>query len=113
MSLSPNTKKILIISAVVIIVGFLGYYFLVRTSTPVTDLITSSNGEIVGQDILVLVNKLKTISIDSSFLTSALFTNLKDFAVSLVPEPQVRSNPFGSIGGESSVPPPPPPPAIR
>ena len=106
-SLSPNVKKILIVLGTLIALGFLGYYFLIRSSTSVADLIVSSSGEAIGQDILVLVDKLKTISIDSSFLTGALFTSLKDFGTPLVPESQGRSNPFGSIGSESNVPPPP------
>ena len=102
MSLSGNTKKILIGLLVVLIIGFLGYYFIIKSSTPVEDLISSPSDQTVGQDILVLVNKLKTISIDSSFLSSALFTNLKDYRARINPEVKGRTNPFGLI--ESSAP---------
>ena len=107
--MSQNTKKILFGSMGLIILAVLGYYFLIKSSTPVTDLVISPDGEIVGQDILILVDKLEAISIDSAFLTEGLFVNLKDLATPLTPEAQGRSSPFATIGGESNTSPPPPP----
>ena len=101
-----NIKKILIVSLGLIILGFLGYYFLIRSSTDISSLITPYLSETVGQDILIQVDKLKTISIDSSFLTEGLFNNLKDFSTPLIPESQGRSNPFAPIGVEAGVPSP-------
>ena len=84
-----------------LVLGALGYYFFLRspdTTVISTDLIVPQEGEVVGQDILVLVDKLKTISIDSSLFSGALFSNLKDEGVILTPESQGRSNPFAIIG---------------
>ena len=101
MSLSPNNKKILIASGILLVVGVLGYYFLSGSPTDVGSLLAPSDSQALGQDILILADKLKTISIDSSFLSGALFSNLKDLGVPLNPELQGRSNPFGSLGSET------------
>ena len=103
MSISPNIKKILIISLGLLVLGFLGYYFLIKGSTDVSSLITPSQNQTVGQDILVLVDKLKKISIDSSFLSSVLLNNLKDFSIPISSELQGRANPFALVGLEGVV----------
>ena len=101
MTLSPNNKKILIASGVLLVVGVLGYYFLSSGSTDVGSLLAPSDGQVLGQDILVLADKLKTVSIDSSFLSGALFSNLKDIGTPLKLESQGRLNPFALIGSEA------------
>ena len=82
------------------LVAFIGYYFYSKNQS-VVSIITPAETEGVGDDILALVEKLKTVSIDASFLSSPLFTSLRDFKTALVPESVGRSNPFGAIGLET------------
>ena len=102
MSTSLDTKKIVLALIGLITLGIFVYYFFIRSSTPVTDLVIPADSQVVGQDILVLVDKLSAISIDSSFLTSPLFSNLKDLETPLIPEIQGRLNPFAVFGADSS-----------
>ena len=80
-----------------ILVVSIGYYLYSKNQS-VVSIITPAETEGVGNDILALVEKLKTVSIDSSFLSSPLFTSLMDFKTALVPEAVGRSNPFSTIG---------------
>lgn len=97
---SPNTKKILIGLGVIILLGGLAYYFLGNSSSVVIDIIAPSDTATVGEDILVLVDKLKAVSIDKSAFSGALFTSLQDYSIPLNPESQGRLNPFAQIGVE-------------
>ena len=100
---SPNTKKILI-GLAVLVLGGLGYYFFFSSSSTVpVGLLVPSDGQVVGQDVLVLVEKLRTISIDQNVFSEALFTSLQDRTVSLTPESQGRQNPFALIGLDAPV----------
>ncbi len=101
---SPTIQKILIVLVVLIGLGFLGYNLFSTTgdvATSATDVLAEPT---VGQDILNLVNDLRTVNIDQKIFSSDLFTNLKDFGVTLYPEPQGRPNPFAVIGGLETLP---------
>lgn len=92
-------QKIYVVIATLLILGYFGYSIFWSSSSTATgpDL---SGTVIVGQDILSLVARLKTISIDQSFFSSPLFVNLQDSSVTLFPESQGRANPFAPIGVE-------------
>ncbi|MBA3733409.1 hypothetical protein H0W91_03490 [Patescibacteria group bacterium] len=99
---TPNSKNTLIGVAVVILIGLLGY-FLFKDNGSVKVASDSAKNEVVGQDIITLVEKLKAVAIDQTIFTSALFSNLKDHEVSLYPESQGRPNPFLNFGNDSGV----------
>lgn len=97
---SSNIKKIIIAIVVLLVLGVGGYMFLGNASTiPVSVIVPQEDGA-VGQDVLVLINKLKSASIDSSIFSSALFINLNNTSIPLNPEQQGRLNPFALIGVE-------------
>ena len=54
-----------------------------------------------GNDIVNMVSEINTININPGLFSSPLFSGLVDFSVSLLPEPQGRSNPFADIGNDS------------
>lgn len=86
----------------VIAIAFAGvYYYKIYGDklVQVASIVTEDNGAPVGEDILVLVQKLDYISIDDSILASAIFTSLKDTSVQINPEEKYRPNPFATIGG--------------
>ena len=104
MSLS-KTQKILLGVVLVLGLGGAGYYFYSGgspTTIPVVDIISSGNSQAVGEDILIIVSKLDSISIESSVFSGALFNSLRDYASTLTTEPQGRSNPFAPLGVEGS-----------
>ena len=92
------THKLIILVIALVLIGFLTYNFF--TVPPTIPIVPGgkAHSEIVGADILALVKKLNAISFDSSLFSSNSFTFLRDFSVSLIPEPQGRPNPFAPIG---------------
>ena len=97
MSLSKTQKILIGLGALVILGGVLYYFYYGSSSVPV-DLLLPQESQAVGQDVIVLVEKLNLISIDSSLFSSVLFTSLKDFTVALFPESQGKLNLFAPIG---------------
>jgi hypothetical protein len=107
--ISSNTQKMVVALIVVLLLVVFGY--IVFNGTPDTSTTTpKSTVGTAGQDVLALVEKLRTISIDQKIFTSPLLNNLKDFSVPITPEQQGRQNPFASIGSDfgSTVPSQPP-----
>ena len=102
---ASNIKKIFIGLAILFTFGALGYYmFLKNPNTILTlDVLIPEENQVAGQDILVLIEKLKAISIDASLFSSTLFTNLKDLQVPLNTEAAGRPNPFAVIGADSGT----------
>ncbi len=100
---TPAIQKILIVVITVLLAGFLGYNLL--TATPDVSVYTDSmnNTDQAGQEILVLVTKMQSISIDGSIFSSPLFSHLVDFDVTPIPEPAARSNPFAPIGYDGAL----------
>ena len=95
-----KSQKMLIGGVVIVITlaGALYYFYSGNSSVPV-DLLIPGESQAVGQDIIVLIDKLNSISsIDSSLFSSVLFTNLRDFSAILNPESQGKLNPFAPIG---------------
>ena len=95
---SPTTQKLAIALITLIVLLVFGYNSLAKGQPTPSGSVSLGNSEIVGEDILTLVEKLKTISLDQSLFTSPLFMSLKDYSVTLYPESQGRANPFAGIG---------------
>ena len=81
----------------VLVFGYLIYYFVSSDEGSVSEVVFQPTYQAVGSDILEAADKLRTVSIESSLFAATLFTNLKDFSVSLLPENQGRVNPFDII----------------
>ena len=94
-------KNIILISVLLVVIVVFVYFFFIRSSVPVDTTIAVDSSNIVGQDIIALVDKFENVSIDTSLFSSSLFTNLKDTSATVIAEPQGRSNPFVLIGVES------------
>jgi hypothetical protein len=99
---SPSTQKIFVTLIVILILGFFGYKTFTQTPVAPNKEVVLSDTEVVGQDILSLVDKLKIISIDQDFFSSPSFRNLKDFTQPIFPEARGRLNPFATIGSDGS-----------
>lgn len=95
-----NFKKTIILLSIVLVLGGVIYFLYFGTGTIFPSLTTEISDQPVGDDILVLVQRLKTVSIDQSVFSTALFTNLSDYSVPIFSESQGRLNPFNQIGDE-------------
>jgi len=97
---SSNITKIVVLIVLLALAGG-GYYLYSNGSIDIpTELITSDQTSVVGQDIIVLVSKLNSISIDTDVFSSVLFTSLKDISKMIDTESVGRPNPFAPIGSE-------------
>ncbi len=100
----PQTNKIITVIVILVVLGG-GYFFFFKSSpTPTASLVsTTESNKFVGQDILDLVNTLKTVSIDPAIFSGPLFQHLHDFTVAPEVQSQGRTNPFAPIGSENGV----------
>ncbi len=98
---SNKRQKILtyVLAIVLIIAGF--YYYNLYSNDSVVDVISTDYTAPVGEDILLLVQKMDTVMIDESVFSSPLFKNLVDSTISVNQEEKSRPNPFAPIGSNS------------
>ncbi|MBA3550904.1 hypothetical protein H0W32_01705 [Patescibacteria group bacterium] len=60
-----------------------------------------SDGDVVKKDLMALLDKIESISLDGSIFADRAFTSLQDFSVTLVPETPGRANPFAPLSSAS------------
>ncbi len=93
--MSSNLIKILI--GIGVLVGlYFGYVFFI--TAPAVTPEEETNTSQVGQEILVMIERLHHISLDPSIFSSPIILRLKDSVIPLTFEAQGRSDPFSSIG---------------
>jgi len=93
-----TTKTLIIIILILGVLGFFGYIMFFQSPEKTIEFIDTSNSEIIGGDILALIEKLKIISIDQSIFSSALLINLKDYSIPVSLEAVGKLNPFALFG---------------
>jgi hypothetical protein len=97
--LEKSSQKIIVVLGVLALLAVFGYYTFNNSSTDATpEEIIQQNT--VGQDIIVLAEKLNSININDSVFTSAVFLSLIDRDIPIIEESQGRINPFDQIGSE-------------
>ncbi len=101
--MTPTLKNLLIVCGVVA-VGVAGYFYMNSTQTivPVGGSV-EDGGAVIGQDIVILAEKLNSIDLDTSVFSDPSITSLKDFNINLYTESQGRTNPFALIGVEAPI----------
>jgi hypothetical protein len=50
-----------------------------------------------GEEVLLMLKRLKSVKMDTDFFEDKIFKNLSDFSVKINPEPVGRVNPFAPI----------------
>ena len=103
--MSSKFSKILVIILALGAGAFGVYYFYFSNpdaTIPLEGLALPSDSEPVGEDILILADKIRTINIDPAVFSSPLFANLKDFSAPVTAEAKSRPNPFAPIGSDNS-----------
>ncbi|MEQ1561554.1 MAG: hypothetical protein ABL899_02435 [Nitrospira sp.] len=93
---TPSMQRIYVTILSIATIGYFAYT--VFLSPPDLTGIDLANSQTVGQDILVLVDKLNQTRMDQSIFTSPVFSSLKDNAVPILPEAKGRPNPFAPVG---------------
>ncbi len=100
---SLNRQKILLGFLGLVIVVAIIYYTNLWRSTSLGEILATPEEEgVVGEDVLILVNKLRQVSIDTTIFDDTLFTSLQDLSIPVNPENQARFNPFAPIGSDTA-----------
>ncbi len=89
--LFKNTKLIGGI-LVVLVIAAVAYYYMGASSAPVATVTQASSP--ASQDLLAMLNNLRSIKLDASIFNDPLFMSLSDFGVTIPAEPTGRHNPF-------------------
>lgn len=105
--MSQKTKQT-IIAIIIIIIAFIGFkmFFVDQSSTgsTLTSEVAGPGQFIDGQAILVLLNRLNQVSLDSSIFSNKVFTSLVNFEKPIEEQAVGRPNPFLPIGIDGSNP---------
>jgi hypothetical protein len=98
---NPIQKIIIIgISAVLLFSGL--YFFVFNKTGPSIVFDQFGNpvqAQVVGQDLVDLLDQLQSVELDESLFSKQAFINLSDYAITLPNEPQGRANPFSPLSG--------------
>lgn len=92
---------------VVVAIIALVYFYIEGGSAPSNDNLAAEGGSI-GQSELALLNQVSTLNIDTTFFSEPSYQSLRDFTVTIAPEPVGRPNPFApvpGVGNPQSAPP--------
>lgn len=88
-------------SILVIIIIAITAYFLFFSGEPDISgqalLESSQSGELVGAQVLSLLQQIQSLNIDTTFLNSGVFQSLVDYSVAIPADNVGRSNPFAPI----------------
>jgi len=101
MEIKGSNKMIIVLVVVLLIASMTAYYLFFKS--PAENLVFDEFGnpvaaQVVGQDLINVLNELESVTFDSSLFRTPAFLNLFDFAVTLTTQPQGRANPFDVIG---------------
>lgn len=95
-------RKIITIGIFAVLLFSALYFFVFNKNTPPITFDQFGNpvqAQVVGQDLVDLLNQLQGVTLDDSLFAKQAFINLTDYAITLSNEPQGRANPFGPISG--------------
>jgi hypothetical protein len=99
---NKSSKKTWIISAGIILAAILAYYAFFAGAPAVTDVGTleaQSNGQVVGAQVLSLLNQIQSLQIDKNFFQTPAYLSLQDHTVAIPPVIVGRPNPFAPLPG--------------
>jgi hypothetical protein len=101
---AKSSKKTLWILIVIVVVAALIYFYTIgnptdSSSLTETDVAGSQDAQNVGSRVLVLLNQINSLKIDSSIFGSATYRSLVDYSITIPEQPVGRQNPFAPIAG--------------
>jgi len=104
-----NPSKTTFIALAVIVVVALGIFFYTKgtpvDSTSSLDIATVGDSQgyvdaqLVSDRILVLLNEIDNLEIDTSLFESSVYKSLTDYTITIPEESVGRTNPFAPVGG--------------
>lgn len=103
MSVSPTLQKLIFTIVILAVIGYVGFTTIFGEADLSQVSVDVPIGDTVGQDILIMADKLDTITIDTSVFASPLFTTLIDITSPVLDEEKGRLNPFLPIGNETGI----------
>ncbi len=103
MNVTPSTQKIIVSLAIFLLLGYVVYSTLNVDVSGTVSLDGQTIEAPVGQDILILSDKLESVNINKEIFSSEVFKSLVDISVEVSPETQGRVNPFAQIGTDGST----------
>jgi hypothetical protein len=100
MNTQKPSKMPYIIIGIVVAVAVLVYFYWAGSSTPSSETLEeTSNGQVVGAKVFVLLNEINYLKIDSTFFTDPSYKTLRDYSVPIPTLPIGRPNPFAPLPG--------------
>jgi len=95
--------KVLSIVAVIVFLGG-GWYILSSSGGgSTTNLVATGATSQDSQQLLLTLNELHAVKLDSTVLTSTAFQSLQDFSTPIVPEAVGRTDPFAPLSSTAVV----------
>lgn len=89
---------------IAVLAAILFYLFTAKAPEPVVTQIEASPLEgVLGRDLLLTLERLKSTNLDTSVFQDPVFTSLQDFGVAIAPQPVGRRNPFAPFEGGGSA----------
>lgn len=104
---NQSSKKSWIIIGIIIVTAILAYYmFFAGSGTPAAGglLEAQPEGNLVGAEVLSLLNQIQSLKIDTAFFQSSAYRSLVDYTVAIPDQSVGRANPFAPIPGFIIVP---------
>jgi uncharacterized protein YpmS len=103
-----SSKKTFIILIIIIVIALLIYFYTMGNPTENSSLVQtntagSQDAQNVGSRVLVLLNQINSLKIDSAIFTSATYKSLVDYSIVIPEQPVGRQNPFAPIPGSAPV----------
>lgn len=99
-STKSNKKAIYVLGGAIVVLALVYFYF--KGSSPISsDLLVANTAadDAASQRVLVLLNQIRSLHIDSTFFNNPAYQSLHDISV-IVPAQNVgRDNPFAPIPG--------------
>ena len=98
-----SKKNILILSVVIIVFAFAGFY-LFKSNTTDQSLVANSkvSNSDEAQKIYNLLQKMSQVKLDDSIFSNQVFKNLKDNSIEILPQETYRENPFAPINSATN-----------
>ena len=102
----PSTRNIIMIAVICVATLVAGYFLSGQigggsTSASLTATPVAQSGQ-VGSDLVVALQRLKSVTLDASIFSDAAFQSLTDFGVTIPPQQLGRPNPFAPIATSSA-----------
>ena len=96
-----NKKNLVIIGAVIILLVIVLWLVIGRGGGEINQILIEVSSDpvelIIGRDMLVALDKMRNVKLDTGFLSNSVYQSLSDFKVEIPSQPIGRRDPFAPI----------------